>query len=105
MTTQPFTLVICTACDAAVLEELRQCIHSCPHGMLVTTANAPDTHGAVVVLQPCSRQRVPSEPPRWIGPITSRADATRVRAWVQAGDWDTSLLPRRLRPNSDCRTP
>lgn len=97
MTTRPFTLVICTACDHAVLDELRHCVRCCPHGMLVSAAEGADTPGAVVVLQPCTHERVATESARWIGPITTRADAMRVRAWVQAGDWDVTLLPTRLR--------
>lgn len=101
MTTRPFTLVVCTACDDTVFEQLRHCVRCCPHGMLVSAASAValQTPGAIVVLQPCTHDRVATESARWIGPITNSADAARVRAWVQAGEWDVALLPRRLRKN------
>ena len=71
-----FTVYLCTSCTAepklAVLEELRATIRRCAHGMLVTTACmlgplgcAARPHGPIVILQPCSVERVPIGSASW----------------------------------------
>jgi hypothetical protein len=93
-----------------VLEELRATIRRCAHGMLVTTACmlgplacAVRPHGPVVILQPCSVERVPIGSARWIGPINDKADIRALRDWLEQGEWDSGALPDRLR--ADLRWP
>jgi hypothetical protein len=110
-TRQPFTLVVCTNCVAAlnhsVLDELRQAIRRCPNGVLVCTgcmlgpltcASRPDGPGVLVLLQPCSVERAPVGSACWVGPINDGDDAATVRAWVERGDWSPGALPHHLRP-------
>ncbi|WP_235215874.1 hypothetical protein [Mycobacterium kyorinense] len=91
-----------------MLEALRATIRRCDHGMLVVTGcmlriatcgsrfHGP---GVMVVLQPCSIDRVPSEPALWIGPINDETDVCILCDWLQRGEWDCHALPARL-----CRT-
>lgn len=51
----------------------------------------------VLVLQPCSAERVPSAAAIWIGPIGNEADAREACEWIAAGQWDPTNLPERLR--------
>jgi hypothetical protein len=53
--------------------------------------------GAVLMLQPCSIERVPHGPARWIGPIGDPDDLRMVCSWVEQGRWISHLLPERLR--------
>lgn len=109
-TDRAFTVIVCSCCAAepglSVLQELRESIRRCQHGMLVsapcllgklTCAARTDGSGTMVLLQPCSTDRSPVGPPRWVGPITNPADAEAVRAWLERGDWDIDTLPQRLR--------
>jgi hypothetical protein len=107
-TSRPFTVYLCTSCTAkpklAVLEELRATIRRCAHGMLVTTACmhgplacAARPHGPIVILQPCSVERVPIGSARWIGPINDKVDIRALRGWLEQGEWDYWSLPDRLR--------
>ena len=107
-TSRPFTVYLCTSCTAkpklAVLEELRATIRRCAHGMLVTTACmlgplacAARPHGPIVILQPCSVERVPVGSARWIGPINDKVDIRALRGWLEQGQWDYWALPDRLR--------
>lgn len=109
-TDRAFTVIVCSCCAAepglSVLEELRGSIRRCQHGILVsapcllgklTCAARTDGSGTMVLLQPCSTDRSPVGPPRWVGPITNPADAEAVRAWLERGDWNVGTLPQRLR--------
>jgi len=88
-----------------MLAQLRKSIRRCDHGMLVTTgclrgtvtcAARPHGPGAVVVMQPCSVERVPCGPTRWIGPIIDLDDLQEVCDWLESGEWDPNDLPARL---------
>jgi hypothetical protein len=109
-TDRAFTVIVCSCCAAepglSVLQELRESIRRCPHSVLVsapcllgklTCAARTDGSGTMVLLQPCSTDRSPVGPPRWVGPITNPADAEAVRAWLERGSWDIGTLPQRLR--------
>lgn len=108
-TDRPFTLVVCTACatehNLSVIDELRPAIRRCPHAMLVSAAcmlgplacvSRPTGCGVMAVVQPCTNDRVPSGPPRWIGPITDNLDAALLRDWLEQGQWEDTPLPRQL---------
>jgi hypothetical protein len=60
-------------------------------------ATRPHGPGTMVILQPCSIDRVPSGPARWIGPINDKNDIRTVRNWLEQGQWDCRALPHRLR--------
>jgi hypothetical protein len=105
-TTRPFTVALCISCPAetnvAVLEQLRKSIRRCAHGVLVTTgclrgsvtcAARPHGPGAVLVMQPCSVERVPNGPTHWIGPIADPDDVEAVCHWLERGDLDPNVLP------------
>src|ERR1700720_3264272 len=107
-TSRPFTVYLCTSCTAkptlAVLEELRATIRPCGHGMLATpagmlgpAAGAARAPGPIVILQPCSVERVPIGSARWIGPINDKVDIRALRGWLEHGEWDYWALPDRLR--------
>jgi hypothetical protein len=109
-TGRAFTVIVCSCCAAepglSVLQGLRESIRRCRHGILVsapcllgklTCAARTDGSGAMVLLQPCSTDRSPVGPPRWVGPITNPADTEAVRAWLERGDWNVGALPQRLR--------
>lgn len=108
-TRRPFTVVCCGRCGAlpelAVSEALRETVRRCDHGILVSAAclRGPLTctghcPGTMIVLQPCSTDRRPTEPARWVGPINDQDDIQLVREWVEHGQWDCHDLPDRLRP-------
>jgi len=68
----------------------------CLRGAVVCAAR-PLGSGAVVVMQPCTRDRVPDGASYWIGPITDNPDDLRtICAWLEAGEWDPDVLPARL---------
>lgn len=102
-TRRPFTLVVCTACEAygepSALDALRATVRRCAHGMLVTTGCLLDatacagsrTRGVTVVLQPCGVDRRPDGPARWLGPFDGSADVRAVCRWLERGDWDAPL--------------
>ena len=109
-TDRPFNVIVCSCCATesglAVLQELGESIRRCRHGILVsapcllgklTCAARTDGPGTMVLLQPCSTDRSPLGPPRWVGPITNPADAEAVRTWLERGRWDIDTLPQRLR--------
>jgi hypothetical protein len=110
-TSRPFTVVLCTSCTAgpelAVVGELRDAIRRCKHGVLVTTACMldpltcavrPHRPGTIVILQPCSVDRVPRGPACWIGPINDKNDVRALLDWLEQGEWDYRAPPDRLRP-------
>ena len=109
-TSRPFTVALCTSCTAgpelALAEELRATIRRCKHGVLVTTAcmldpltcaARPHRPGTIVILQPCSVDRVPSGPACWIGPINDKTDVRALVDWLEQGEWDYRAPPDRLR--------
>ncbi|QUR65773.1 hypothetical protein [Mycobacterium spongiae] len=109
-TTRPFTVVLCTTCQSnlgsVVLQQLQATVRRTPHGMLVAagcllgefTCLARQQGGsAVLLLQPCSADRVAHGPARWIGAIDTLDDLQLVCAWLERGRWETDHLPDRLR--------
>ena len=109
-TSRPFTVAVCTACDAepqcALMPRLRELIRACPHGMLVATgcllgtitcATRSSAHGQMLLLQPCTADRVPTASLQWIGPIRTEADAEAACEWISIGSWDYATLPPALR--------
>jgi len=110
VTDRAFVLIVCGGCSAgqgvSVLDELRPTIRSCPHGVLIaagcmlgtlTCESGAVPPGVLVLLQPCSPDRTPVGPARWIGPIDDRHDAVAVADWVRRSDWRLGALPQRLR--------
>lgn len=108
-TDRPFTLVVCTACAAdrglSVIDELRPTIRRCPRAVLVaaacmlgplTCASRPTGCGVIALVQPCTNDREPNGPPRWIGPITDKREAARLRQWLEQGQWEHTPLPKKL---------
>jgi hypothetical protein len=108
-TQRPFTVALCTRCgsipDTSLLEHLRATIRVCHQGILVTTGcllgdlacAGRGTHtGAVLMLQPCTIERRPLGPARWIGPINADADVVAVCRWIERGQWGLDGLPERL---------
>ncbi|WP_141564470.1 hypothetical protein [Mycolicibacterium palauense] len=113
-TCEPFTVAVCTHCRAdstpAVVQRLRAIIRRCPHGMLVTTscllgqftcAASHSSRGAMVVLQPCAVDQVPSAAVFWVGPVVTEADEEALCDWVAAGAWSLAELPPRLRADAN----
>ena len=109
-TDRGFTVIMCTQCRAdrglPIVEELRDSIRRSRHGILVnapcllgklTCAARTDGPGSMVVLQPCTDNRSPLGPPRWIGPITNLADLAALRDWLDRGEWNIGTLPQHLR--------
>ena len=108
-TGRPFNVVVCTGCASdvvlPVLSTLRSTIRRCPHGMLVrascllgslTCASRPTGAGVVVVLQPCTLDRVPSGQALWLGPVNDFDDVAALRGFIERGAWETEPLPERL---------
>ena len=116
-TDQPFTVAVCGSCaaqPAQLLQMLRASIRRCPHGMLVTTeclrghlscATRPSNEGVLLLLQPCSAQRLPTGPARWVGPITTTADARAACDWLEQGNWQRRTLPDHLRGEANLVRP
>jgi hypothetical protein len=108
-TTRPFTLVLCQTCrsplGSAVLERLRATVRRTHHGVLVTAGcllgectclARHQGDGAVLILQPCSTDRVAQGPATWIGAIGNLKELQIVCAWVERGHWESDRLPHRL---------
>lgn len=108
-TSHPFTVAACVACshevNDTVVSELRQVIRHCPHAVLVVTqcllgkfacAAMSSDPGVMLVLQPCTAERVPVSPMRLVGPLRSKTDAEAVCTWIAAGVWDSVGLPSGL---------
>jgi hypothetical protein len=113
MTGHPFTVAICTSCAAEpperLLPMLRASIRSCPHGMLVTTgcllgrltcATRPSQQGVLLLLQPCSTQRIPTGPAQWMGPVNDTEDARALCDWFGA----RQLATLHVAGSSACRS-
>ena len=108
-TRRPFTVAACMSCsepEPMIVELLRGAIRRCQHGILVETrcllgkltcATSDSSHGPMLLLQPCTVDRVPTAAVVWIGPIDTEADAKQVCRWVTSGQWDHTNLPTRLR--------
>jgi hypothetical protein len=109
-TRRPFTVAICTACDSdvarALLPDLRAVVRDCPHGVLVSTgcllgsltcATRTPVAGVMLLMQPCTPERVPTGAVSWIGPVQNTQDADAACAWIAAGRWDRVGLPPKLR--------
>ncbi|MGB3356150.1 MAG: hypothetical protein WBB00_25750 [Mycobacterium sp.] len=109
-TTQPFTVALCTACDPeltdSVVREFRNVVRGCPHGVLIVTqcllgeltcATRVFEGGVMLMLQPCTVDRVPVASAVWVGPLTTRADVDAAGRWVAGGSWDRQNLPLSLR--------
>lgn len=110
-TTRPFTVALCTACHSPVVpaarEQLGATVRRCDQGMLVTTgcllgelaclARSENSAGAVLMLQPCTIDRIARGAARWIGPMRDTKDLRIVCAWLKKGQWTSDQLPDRLR--------
>ena len=117
-TSHPFTVAICTSCAAEPAERLlpmlRASIRRCPHGMLVTTgcllghltcATRPSQQGVLLLLQPCSTQRIPTGPAQWMGPVNDTEDARALCDWLEHGNWERHTLPAHLRAEANFARP
>jgi hypothetical protein len=117
-TSRPFTVAVCTSCAAEpatrLLQMLRASVRRCPHGMLVITAcllgqftcaTRPSHNGVMLVLQPCSTDRIPTGPPQWVGPVNNSVDARTVRDWLEQGNWERHRLPDHLRAEATLARP
>jgi hypothetical protein len=117
-TSDPFTVAICGSCAPApaaqLLQMLRASIRRCPHGMLVTTgcllghltcATRPSHQGALLLLQPCSTQRIPTGPAHWMGPVDDADDGRALCDWLEHGNWQRHPLPAHLRAEANFAKP
>ena len=117
-TRRPFTVAVCMSCAAEpaaqLLQLLRAVVRRCPYGMLVTTkcplgqltcATRQSHHGVMLVLQPCSTDRVPTAPAQWVGPVNDAEDARTVREWLERGTWQRHGLPAPLRAEATLAGP
>ena len=113
-TDNPFTVAACLACapavSATVMPKLRDVVRRCPHAVLIVTqcltgrfgcSTTSSTPGAMLLLQPCTIDRVPNSSVRRVGPVTSEADAEEVCAWIAAGVWNSADLPVRMRADAN----
>lgn len=109
-TRRPFTAAVCMRCaagpDLVIVEQLRAAVRRCQHGILVETrcllgeltcATRYPSYGTMMLLQPCTVDRVPNASVAWVSPIKTEADAKEVCQWVASGRWDRAELPVRLR--------
>lgn len=117
-TSHPFTVAICRSCAAEpaaqLLQMLRASIRRCPNAMLVTTgcvlgqltcATRPPLEGVILLLQPCSTQRIPTGPAQWMGPVDDTEDARAVCDWLEQGNWERHTLPAHLRTEANFARP
>ncbi|MEU6750015.1 hypothetical protein ABZ914_27690 [Spirillospora sp. NPDC046719] len=111
------TVLLCRASSCpdslSLLENLRETIRDCPHGVLVTTgclhsrvvrAHLCRLPGATVTVQPCTRDRRPVGSAVHIGPIRSATDVAALCTWLRSSDHDPQGLPARLRRAGPRRT-
>lgn len=113
-TKEPFTLAVCARCTPEVgdlvITRLQDVVGNCPQAVMLTTAclrgrfgcATTDVNGGVIaLLQPCTIDRVPVSPVRWIGPIGNATDTAIVCDWIAAGGWDERDLPPHLHANAN----
>jgi len=106
-TNRAFTIAVCTSCSSenvlSAMEEFHSLIKRCPQGMLVRTncllggrpsASKPTGDGVMVVLQPCSCDRRPTEPSIWFGPLEIIADVRCFCDFVARGRWEADEVAR-----------
>ncbi|MDO3636546.1 hypothetical protein [Mycolicibacterium arseniciresistens] len=108
-TGRPFTLAVCTACgtppDDGLMPALRAVVSQCPHAILVVTrcllgeltCATRSPGGPMLLLQPCTAERVPVAAVQWIGPVVTGDDVRAACDWIRAGRWTRETLPVRLR--------
>lgn len=109
-TERPFTVAVCTACDTdsrpGLMPALRQTVRNCPHSVLVATqcllgqltcATSSREGGVMLIVQPCTNDRVPTGSVQWIGPVTTEVDVAAACEWIANGEWDRNDLPTNLR--------
>ncbi|WP_422744412.1 hypothetical protein ACN27E_21035 [Mycobacterium sp. WMMD1722] len=109
-TERPFTVAVCSACgtdqNSTLMPALRETVRNCPHAVLVATqcllgqltcATSNHKRGVVLLVQPCTVDRVPTSSVQWIGPVTTDADVTAACRWIANGVWDRNGLPMSLR--------
>lgn len=108
-TSRPFTVVVCQGCTQhltdMVMPRLREAVRGCPHGVLVVTcclmgtlgcaARGPE-RGVVLLLQPCTTDRVAVSAVHWAGPIHTELEADAVCGWISKGRWERDELPLSL---------
>ncbi|OAN42560.1 hypothetical protein A4X20_01570 [Mycolicibacterium iranicum] len=63
----------------------------------ITCSTANPGPGVMLLLQPCTVDRVPLASVRWIGPVCDEADADEICSWIAAGEWDVTTLSPQLR--------
>lgn len=117
-TDNPFTVAVCMACAAepasVAMAKLRETVANCPHGVLVATqcllgqftcATTGSERGVMLLVQPCTVQRVPTASVQWIGPVRTEAEAAAACRWIAAGDWSRESLPLGLRADLNLARP
>lgn len=112
----PFTAIVChgPACGRlngqAVVASLRDSIRRQHHAVLMsagcllgrlgchttTVANSRRNRGVLLVVQACTKQRIPRRPAIWVGPIVDDDDVTAVRRWLDTGHPRAEHLPDHL---------
>ena len=110
-TDRPFTVAMCTDCagesSSSLIESLRGVIRRCAQGALVLSECVFGDHdcdlrlcgpGVMVMMQPCTTDRVPRGPMLAIGPIAGPEDVEALCEWLERGKWDYRTLPEPLRP-------
>lgn len=112
-TDHPFTVAACVACTPAVdslMPGLRRVVRECPHAVLIVTqcllgtfacTTTGSDRGVMLLLQPCTVDRVPSASVRWVGPVRDATDVDAVCEWIAAGHWDPAGLPSNLRADTN----
>ncbi len=109
-TARPFTVAVCTGCTTSAVSSLvptlAGVIGDCPHGVLVVTgcllsgltcATRRREHGVILMLQPCTADRRPIGPAKWIGPVATESDLRAACDWITDGSWHSQTLSPRLR--------
>ncbi|MCV7172555.1 hypothetical protein H7I41_21795 [Mycobacterium manitobense] len=67
----------------------------CLLGELTCATRSPG--GTMLLLQPCTAERVPVAAVLWIGPVVTGDDVRAACDWIRAGRWTRETLPVRLR--------
>jgi hypothetical protein len=71
----------------------------------LTCATRPSQQGVLLLLQPCSTQRIPTRPAQWMGPVNGTEDARAVCDWLERGNWECHTLPAHLRAEANFARP